>query len=53
MMAVRTYRGANADCDHYLVVTSIRAKIRSKYVLNKEKTIRYKQPKTDRDRERI
>jgi hypothetical protein len=42
MMDVRTYRVANADLDHYLVITRIRAKMsRSKYVLNKEKTIRY------------
>jgi hypothetical protein len=42
MMDVRTYRGENADSNHYLVITRIRAKIsRSKYVLNKEKTIRY------------
>jgi hypothetical protein len=39
---VRTYRGANAGLNHYLVITRIRAKIsRSKYVPNKEKTIRY------------
>jgi hypothetical protein len=42
MMDVRTYRGANAASDHYLVITRIRTKIsRSKYVPNKEKTIRY------------
>jgi hypothetical protein len=42
IMDVRTYRGANADSDHYLVITRIRAKIsRLKYALNKEKTIRY------------
>jgi endonuclease/exonuclease/phosphatase family metal-dependent hydrolase len=42
IMDVRTYRVANADSDHYLVIIRIRAKIsRSKYVLNKEKTIRY------------
>jgi endonuclease/exonuclease/phosphatase family metal-dependent hydrolase len=27
MMDVRTYRGANADSDHYPVITGIRAKI--------------------------
>jgi hypothetical protein len=42
MMDVRTYRGANVDSDHYLVITRIRAKIsRSKYIPNKEKTVRY------------
>jgi hypothetical protein len=41
MMDVRTYRGANADSDHYLIIAHIRAKIRSKYVPNKEKTKRY------------
>jgi hypothetical protein len=41
-MDVRTYRGANADLNHYLVISRIRVKInRSKYVLNKEKTVRY------------
>jgi hypothetical protein len=38
---VRTYWGANADSDNYLI-SRIRGKIsRSKYVPNKEKTIRY------------
>jgi hypothetical protein len=41
MMDVRTYRGANADSNHCLVISRIKAKIRSKYVPNKEKTIRY------------
>jgi hypothetical protein len=52
-MDVRSYRGANADSDRYLVITRIRAKVRSKYVPNKEKTIQYNQPKTDRGQERI
>jgi hypothetical protein len=39
---VRTYRGANAGLNHYLVIARIRAEIsRSKYVPNKEKTLRY------------
>jgi endonuclease/exonuclease/phosphatase family metal-dependent hydrolase len=38
MMDVRTYMGANADSDHYLVITRIRANISmSKYVPNKDK----------------
>jgi hypothetical protein len=42
MMDVITYMGANADSDHYLVITRISLKIsRSKYVPNKEETIRY------------
>jgi hypothetical protein len=42
MLDVRTYRGANVDLDHYLVITRIWAKIsRSKYIPNKEKTVRY------------
>jgi hypothetical protein len=37
-MDARTYRGANADLDNYLIITRIRAKISgSKYVSNKEK----------------
>jgi hypothetical protein len=56
MIDVRTYRSANADSDHYLVITRIRAKSsRSKHVLNKEKTIRYNisNLKQTRDQERI
>jgi hypothetical protein len=42
MMYVRSYRGANIDTDHYLVITRIRAKInKSKYNLNKAKCVRY------------
>jgi hypothetical protein len=42
MMDVTTYRHANADLNHFLVITRIRAKIsRSKHILNKEKTIRH------------
>jgi endonuclease/exonuclease/phosphatase family metal-dependent hydrolase len=42
MMDVRSYKGANIDTDHYLVITRIRAKINtSKYNLNKAKCIRY------------
>jgi hypothetical protein len=41
MMDVRTYWGVYADSDHYLVITRIRAKIGSKYIPNKEKTIIY------------
>jgi hypothetical protein len=40
MMDVRTDRGANADSDHCLV-TRIAKISRSKYILNKEKTISY------------
>ena len=42
MMDVRSYRGANVDSDHYLVITRIRAKInKHKYNLNKEKNDRF------------
>jgi hypothetical protein len=41
MMDVRSYRGANTDTRHYLVIARIRAKInKSKYNLNKTKCIR-------------
>jgi hypothetical protein len=41
MVDVKICGVANADSAHYLVITRIRAKMsRSKYVLNKEKTIR-------------
>jgi hypothetical protein len=40
-MNMRTYRGANADLDHYHI-TGIKIRInRSKYFLNIKKTIRY------------
>jgi hypothetical protein len=54
MMDVRNYMGANADSDHYLVITRIRAKIgRSKYIPKRENNkIQCKQPKTDRGQER-
>jgi hypothetical protein len=38
---VRSHRGANADSDNYFVITKTEAKIRLKYVPNKEKAIRY------------
>jgi hypothetical protein len=41
MMDVRSYRDANIDCDHYLVVTRIRAKINIKYSRRKTKFPRY------------
>jgi hypothetical protein len=42
MMDVRSYRGANIDTNHYLVITRITAKIHeSKYNLNKAKCVRY------------
>jgi hypothetical protein len=41
-MDVTTYRVANADSDHYPVITRIRAKSsRPIYVTNEEKTKRY------------
>jgi len=42
MMDLRSYRGANIDTNHYLVITRIRAEInKSKYNLNKAKCVRY------------
>jgi hypothetical protein len=42
MMDVTIYRDANADSEHYPVITRIRTRIsRSKYVSNKEEAIRY------------
>lgn len=55
MMDVRSYRGANMDTDHYLVVTRVRAKINMcKYNLKKDEIERcniekIKQPKTKRE----
>jgi hypothetical protein len=57
MMDLRSYRGANTDTDHYLVITRVRAKInKSKYNLNKAKCVRYsvsslQQPEINKDYE--
>jgi sorting nexin-29 len=57
MMDVRSYRGANTDTDHYLVITRIRAKInQSKYNLNKAECVinnvsGLQQPKIKKDYE--
>jgi hypothetical protein len=42
MMDMRSYRGANIDSDHYLVVTCIRTRINiTKYSRSKTKFLRY------------